>query len=111
MSGRLEILSTSHTVITVPCTDQAITGMIHKTMTAEYANATPLGPYGKPIAKLATMTGAMTRPIKRDLRTIPSEVTSHDNGFAIANTRIVGASKRKMTAADFHCGPRQTRIM
>jgi len=48
----------------------------------------------------------MTSPIFNALRTSPSDMTSHDKGFAIAKTRIVGASSRKIVAAAFHLGYR-----
>ena len=53
----------------------------------------------------------MIKAIFKHRRTSPSEVTSHPKGLAIAKTRIVGASRRKITAAALHSGPRKTKIM
>ena len=39
------------------------------------------------------------------------DVISHAKGLAIAKTKIVGASRRKIIAASFHLGPRKTKIM
>ena len=57
------------------------------------------------------MMGAMTRPIFKFRPTSPSEHINHPKGFAIAKTKIVGASKRKIGAATIHFGPRSTKII
>ena len=51
----------------------------------------------------------MTRAAFKFRPTSPIEVSSHAKGLAIAKTKIVGASKRKMAAASFHFGPRRTK--
>ena len=51
----------------------------------------------------------MTRPIFKLLRTSPSDMTSHDKGLAIAKTRIVGASKRKIGVAASTLAPEKRK--
>ena len=42
--------------------------------------------------------------------TSPMAERTHDRGLAIAKTKMVGESKRKIVAASFHFGPRRTKV-
>ena len=50
------------------------------------------------------------RPIFKLRPTSPFDANSHHIGLIMANTKIVGANKRKIGVASDHLGPRTTKI-
>ena len=86
-------------------------GTSHSVITAEYARATPFGPYGIPIKYDVMQRGEMTNAIAKLRFCKPILNSSHAEGLMIPNIRTVGAKSLNTLAASDHCGPRATQMI
>ena len=86
----------------------ASSGIVVTTMAAEYATATPAGPYGRPTKYATIIAGAMTNAIFTLRPNRPRDIRNEENGFRSAKARIVGVNNRKIWIAPTHFGPKRS---